>query len=690
MWSQEFYGCKLEIPVRDPPLTPATPDLPSEAIAIFRSNDNLDKQSANSSSNLDRTAHTGRWEKLNVHHFKKIKKLAVFKPASCEDAKFFLSKYALMNSSSTPKHKELFSRIPQPKGDGSSEAEDFESLNSKSSRSKNLEFGMICHGCHGPLGNGAHAGSLPGKNQCIFVHSDTCAGGIKEDDSFRACPDGYKLVTQGSSNAEDGKKLGNNMQQNIEQHRAENQIQNENKDKPSDFEVTIADLRKDPARQKLVEEQISVLRSLIPALFPHQNATSGSVSVSSTSTGSTTTVTSSKGNSSTCFTSTNVTNSNRDPMASEVVNKDRHGLSNIPGNFRPQHNPNFRNGYGYGSEMYQQCFIPVDAVPRDSFQHRYQESMHHPRMAGHPAASYTKEFFPISPVYDYFQDSAGKVFKVPRKQEQTPQTRKEFRCSPLTGEVYTVDVPIHQHHERTPVLPSVNKQQPYFSAPSRMYNDDETGDFEKEIQNKVSGIVQLCNSGKKNNIKSLDFAKQASAKWAKKTTIESVNLPLFIYGAVSELESSMSGKTEPISSAEFLSKLRHIKNILDVCCLNSDSTDFKGYGWTIAKDYAIKVENNVEHQLKSWDFVPEGIQTGQLVLAQMDYPKPPVKQKEKVNEATKKKCSTYNTCKTEDKCDFELENPDKKCIYKHECNWCKEKYKQSWKHQEWNCKKKSG
>ena len=47
---------------------------------------------------------------------------------------------------------------------------------------------MVCHGCHGPVGGGAHVGSATGKNHCRFLHSSSCQGGIVEDESWRACP----------------------------------------------------------------------------------------------------------------------------------------------------------------------------------------------------------------------------------------------------------------------------------------------------------------------------------------------------------------------------------------------------------------------------------------------------------------------------------------------------------------------
>ena len=93
--------------------------------------------------------------------------------------------------------------------------------------------------------------------------------------------------------------------------------------------------------------------------------------------------------------------------------------------------------------------------------------------------------------------------------------------------------------------------------------------------------------------------------------------------------------------------------------------------------------------------MPDGVQTDQLVLAQMDYPRPALTKKAgqgreadyRLGQA-EERCKTYNTCRTEDKCEYELAHPDKKCILKHECSWCKVNLKQSYKHQEWACKKK--
>ena len=56
---------------------------------------------------------------------------------------------------------------------------------------------MVCHGCHLQMGQGAHNGSVPGKDHCTLPHSNSCPGGIVEDASWRACPVGYQFNGQG-------------------------------------------------------------------------------------------------------------------------------------------------------------------------------------------------------------------------------------------------------------------------------------------------------------------------------------------------------------------------------------------------------------------------------------------------------------------------------------------------------------
>ena len=156
----------------------------------------------------------------------------------------------------------------------------------------------------------------------------------------------------------------------------------------------------------------------------------------------------------------------------------------------------------------------------------------------------------------------------------------------------------------------------------------------------------------------------------------------------------MMNTADPIPQADLLAKIRHTKNVFEVCCLNSKDSEFKGYGWVLARDYAAKVANKVEQGYTTWDAMPPGVQTAELVSAQCDYPRlarsyDRKEESDKDQETRKKKvCTTYNTCSVEYKCDYEVSNPDKECQRIHECSWCRKHLKKGFKHQESRCKKK--
>ena len=139
-------------------------------------------------------------------------------------------------------------------------------------------------------------------------------------------------------------------------------------------------------------------------------------------------------------------------------------------------------------------------------------------------------------------------------------------------------------------------------------------------------------------------------------------------------------------------KIRHLKNTLEVCCQNSGATDFTGYSWTLAKDYATKLSDEIEQGKTTWQQLPSEVKTSTLMSATMENPRPVQRSDPKKIKLDDKKdtCLTFNKCMTENKCDYEVANPTKTCQRKHECSWCRSNRNQSWKHQEWKCRNKAG
>ena len=147
-----------------------------------------------------------------------------------------------------------------------------------------------------------------------------------------------------------------------------------------------------------------------------------------------------------------------------------------------------------------------------------------------------------------------------------------------------------------------------------------------------------------------------------------------------------------------LGKLRHLKNTLEVCCQNSTSQEFTGYGWSLAKDYSTKVCDEVEQGRDSWQDMKLEVKTSTLMSASMENPRPPPKAaferfepKKVVGKVVEKKdiCPSYNKCSSENKCDYEVANPTKSCWRRHECTWCRTNKNQSWNHQESRCRNKA-
>ena len=87
------------------------------------------------------------------------------------------------------------------------------------------------------------------------------------------------------------------------------------------------------------------------------------------------------------------------------------------------------------------------------------------------------------------------------------------------------------------------------------------------------------------------------------------------------------------------------------------------------------------------------VKTSTLMSANMENPRPlpkyePRKVKETKETEKKELCSSYNKCTTENKCDYEVANPTKTCLRKHECTWCRANKNQSWSHQASKCRNK--
>ena len=354
---------------------------------------------------------------------------------------------------------------------------------------------------------------------------------------------------------------------------------------------------------------------------------------------------------------------------------------------------------------------------------------------------------PFTPEYDFFRRPDGSIYRVLRQQNTyrsadvlPPATGTgssaaflEWRVNQTTGLPYQVLVqpaPQPQHllqqsqlrsqqglvrqqhnmsdstmyrHQQHQTLPPAQpfsptyQPQPYRSpqlpgqtAPSGFRD---SSSMAEQLKDKVQGIVSLVESGGEvKKAKLVDYVRSCPAKWAKKATLDNMNLPVYGYGATAELTASLSGRAPEMSREVLLSKLQHLQNTFAVCCLNTTDKDFTNYGWVLARDYAMKVQDRVNQNLTSWENLSSDVQTSDLVASQMDCPRPVEKKGGEVNKDKRppvpQLCTTWNTCTTDRKCQYELEHPDRACLRKHECSHCRATKNQCHRHQAWKCPNK--
>ena len=138
------------------------------------------------------------------------------------------------------------------------------------------------------------------------------------------------------------------------------------------------------------------------------------------------------------------------------------------------------------------------------------------------------------------------------------------------------------------------------------------------------------------------------------------------------------GTLSPVSKPEFLSRIQHLVNVLELTCLASNVNDFKNYGFGVARSYNDKVVHDVEMGIKSWETLGKPIDAMSWSYAkEVTKPNPgkPNNQQTKANPTNKvqKICTTWNSFHKEGICHYEFSNPGESCIYLHHCSKCKAK-----------------
>ena len=155
-----------------------------------------------------------------------------------------------------------------------------------------------------------------------------------------------------------------------------------------------------------------------------------------------------------------------------------------------------------------------------------------------------------------------------------------------------------------------------------------------------------------------------------------------------------------MSSEEFLSRLRHLKNVFEVACLSSDNhKSFNDIPWQLAREYDSRVISDIESGIKDWSTLSRGLETDALYCANQTVDlkgskKPnkesePGKSKDANKKDVKKACTTYNSHRSSEGCYWEHNNPGQVCIFEHYCSYCKSNRDTKEKHKLFQCEHKT-
>ena len=135
--------------------------------------------------------------------------------------------------------------------------------------------------------------------------------------------------------------------------------------------------------------------------------------------------------------------------------------------------------------------------------------------------------------------------------------------------------------------------------------------------------------------------------------------------------------------------MQHVINVLEICCLGSNLSDFDNYGWRVSREYDNKIVQEIELGLRKWETLSKTICPTAWTYAKELVPKqkssPPQNRTNGTsNPSNQRLCTTWNTFRKPG-CSFENNNPGEQCVYLHVCSKCKTTKGVNVRHKAWQC-----
>jgi len=131
-------------------------------------------------------------------------------------------------------------------------------------------------------------------------------------------------------------------------------------------------------------------------------------------------------------------------------------------------------------------------------------------------------------------------------------------------------------------------------------------------QNQVNSVDQLFRATTVNKqLRAYEFAATGQFHYKNQLKIDNVNAVTFAYGAFKHLDAIKSGLLGNVSEAEFLARIRHLRNVFEIACLSSSLSSFSDPAWIIAREY----DNRVMSGAKNWNSLSNSIEPDAIYCA---------------------------------------------------------------------------
>ena len=193
-------------------------------------------------------------------------------------------------------------------------------------------------------------------------------------------------------------------------------------------------------------------------------------------------------------------------------------------------------------------------------------------------------------------------------------------------------------------------------------------------------------------------ARSCPVAWTDKITSDQLNPIVWSWAYIADLLAARSGQAPDLVPGELEARLQHFLNVMEVTLQTSSKTDYIGESWKVARLYHTKVQAKVDVGATSWcrmvDRWDNATLPHELMAAQQELAPRQTRNKNRETEKPKDvegrvpRCGSYNTWETKGTCEWESENPGKKCNRLHECTYCKTKKFRPVNHQRLYCPKR--